>query len=87
MDRVFSARLDEAVIDELDRVTKQLGMTKKEFLEDAIRSRAAEVSAQTARNVWRETLGAWKRREAAETTIRRIRKSVEGSFARHQRRG
>ena len=87
MDRVFSARLDEAVLDELDRVTKQLGMTKKEFLEDAIRSRAAEVNAHTARNVWRETLGAWKRREAPEITIRRIRKTVEGSLKRHQRRG
>jgi predicted DNA-binding protein len=85
MDRIFSARLDEAVLDELDRITKRLGMTKKEFLEEAIRARAAEVNAEAAHNVWRETLGAWKRREAPQTTIRRIRKTVEESFTRLRR--
>ncbi len=39
----YSIRLDEAILDELDRVTRRLKMTKKQFLEDAIL--AASVAA------------------------------------------
>ena len=42
MDRVLSARLDEKVIEELDFATRKLHMTKKQFLEEAIRMRAKE---------------------------------------------
>lgn len=47
MDKVFSARLDERAIQEMTRVAKRLGMTKKEFLESAIRLRAQHLDAQT----------------------------------------
>jgi len=40
MDKVMSARLSEEAIAELDRASKKLGMTKKQFLEEAIHLRA-----------------------------------------------
>ncbi len=42
MDKIFSARLDEMAIDELNRRTRRLGLSKKQFLEEAIRLRAAQ---------------------------------------------
>jgi glucose-6-phosphate-specific signal transduction histidine kinase len=86
MDRVFSTRLDEATLDELNRVTRRLGVTKRRFLQEAIRLRAQQADAAGHADVWAETLGAWQRREGAPATIRRIRKQFRQSFQRHQAR-
>lgn len=85
MDKVLSARVDEAVIDQLDRACKRLGTTKKRFLEDAIRQRAATIDPPTE-DVWSETSGAWARRESPGSTIRATRKAFEESMARSRPR-
>ena len=87
MEKIFSARLDEAILDELDRVTRQLGMTKKQFLEEAIRLRAQQLSGEAKVDIWAETLGVWRRAEEAETTIRNARRAFRRSFGRYQRGG
>jgi len=86
MDKVFSTRLDEAVLDELNRVTRRLGVTKRRFLEEAIRLRARQSDTPAHTDVWAETLGAWRRRESAPTTIRRARTEFRRTFQRHHRR-
>jgi len=84
MDKVFSTRLSESVLDELDRLSQRLGRTKKQLLEEAIRLRAAH-PANGGRDVWAETCGAWQRREKPEKTIQRTRKAFERSMTRHHR--
>jgi hypothetical protein len=86
MDKVFSTRLDEATLEELNRATRRLGVTKRRFLEEAIRLRARQPDATGDTDVWAETLGVWRRREGALATIRRIRKQVRQSFLCHQNR-
>ena len=85
MDKVVSARLDETVVDELNRVTKQRGITKKRFLEEAIRIHAAQGEGGPAADVWAETCGAWRRRESPLTTIRRARAAFKAAMVRHHR--
>ena len=85
MEKIFSARLDEAVLDELNRVTRRLRMTKKQFLEEAIRLRAHQLGGEADADVWTETSGAWQRAEAPETTIRKARRAFQRSFGRHHR--
>jgi hypothetical protein len=85
MQKIFSARLDEAVLNEMDRVTRRAKMTKKQFLEEAIRARARELSASLAQDVWDETRGAWKRRGRPATTVRAARTAFRRSIERHQR--
>jgi hypothetical protein len=85
MDRVFSARLDEAMVDELNRMTKRLGISKKQFLEEAIRLRLSRPSRGGARDLWAETCGAWRRSESPATTVRRTRRAFETSARRYQR--
>jgi hypothetical protein len=87
MQKIFSTRLEESTLDELTRVTRRLGVSKRQFLEDAIHARARALGGASAEDVWSETLGAWRRAESATTTIRRARRSFEQSFARHHRRG
>ena len=84
MQKIFSARLDEAALDEMERVTRRLKMTKRKFLEEAIHLRARQLGVVDS-DVWSETLGAWKRRERPETTIRRVREEFRRNFARRHR--
>ncbi len=85
MEKIFSARLDEAVLDELSRVTRRFKMTKKRFLEEAIRLRAQQLGGRADADIWAETLGAWQRPEAPENTVRKARRAFRRSFGRHHR--
>ncbi len=85
MEKIFSARLDEAALDEMERVTRRLKMTKRRFLEEAIHLRAQQLGGGDT-DIWSETLGAWKRAERPETTILSARREFRRGFARHQRR-
>lgn len=86
MDKVFSARLDESALQEMTRVAKRLGMTKKEFLESAIRLRAQDLDAKDGTDAWEQTSGAWTRSEAPAATRARSRKAFEAAFRRHHKR-
>jgi hypothetical protein len=82
MDKVFSTRIDEAAIDEMERITRRLGMTKKKFLEEAIQLQAQRLGAGSGPDVWAETSGAWQRREPPAATVRRARKAFRKAFER-----
>ncbi len=87
MDKVFSARVDEAVLDELNRVAGKLGITKRQFLEEAIRLRAQQFSRREDADIWAETSGAWRRRRESTTEIiRTARRRFQRSFERHHGR-
>jgi hypothetical protein len=83
MDKIFSTRLDESVVVELERVTKRHGMTKKRFIEEAIHARARQLSVEENSDVWSETFGAWKRKETVEQTVKKARNSFRKTFHRH----
>ena len=87
MQKIFSTRLEEATINEIERLSRRLGISKRRFLEDAIGRHARELNAHDApgRDIWSETLGAWRRREKMETTIRRARRAFQRGFSRHHR--
>jgi hypothetical protein len=84
MDKVISARLDESAIVEMERVTRQLGMTKKRFLEEAIHGHVQRLAASSAKDVWSETSGSWKRREAVAATVKKAREAFSAAYKRHQ---
>lgn len=84
MDKICSARLDLAVVDEMDRTVRQLGITKKQFLEEAIKLRVNQAQNDIHSDVWGETLGAWIRNESPETTVEQTRKAFRESFERWQ---
>jgi hypothetical protein len=87
MQKIFSTRLEEATINEIERLARRLGISKRQFLEDAIGQHANEINArETAnRDIWTETLGAWQRPEKPDATVRRTRRAFQRSFTRHHR--
>ena len=82
MQKVLSTRLPEEVINEMEEASRRLGITKKQFLEEAIHLRAAQ--DERGRDVWAETAGAWKRDETPEETIDAIKESFRKSWGRYR---
>ena len=69
----------------MSRVTRGLGITKKRFLEEAIRRHARTLSAGSENDVWSDTLGAWNRKERFAKTASVARQAFRKSFERHHR--
>jgi len=85
MDKIFSTRLDEGVVVELERMTRKLGVTKKSFIENAIKAHVQKLSSGDETDVWTETNGAWKRRESPQQTASSARAAMRKNFNRHRR--
>jgi predicted DNA-binding transcriptional regulator len=86
MEKVLSTRLPEEVIEELEQASRRLGITKKQFLQEAIRMRAAETSRERAREIIDRAWGAWVRDEPPEETVAAIKRAFRESAERRQRR-
>lgn len=85
MDKVLSARLDEAVIQRLGLLAHSMGTTKKDVIERAILAFAEQVEEQQAVDVVRQTCGAWDRDEDAVATVTRAREPFRKGMERHRR--
>ena len=85
MAAIFSTRLDEELIERLDRVSRAIGVSKKKLVEDALRAHLDEMGQIDSPDVIDEACGAWKRREKPETTVRRVRKLFRDGLKRHGR--
>ena len=85
MEKAFSTRLPEEVIEELEQASRRLGITKKQFLEEAIRMRAAKISRERAHEIIENSFGAWQRDEPPEETVAGIKRAFREAGDRRQR--
>jgi len=83
MQKILSARLEEAALDEMERAVRKLRITKKRFLEEAIHAHAARTRTAVDVDCWSETLGAWKRPEGPARTVRAVRLAFQRAMERH----
>ena len=51
--------MDHQVVDALESAVRKTGLSKKKFVEEAIRTYAKEMGAAYGTSVWEETSGAW----------------------------
>lgn len=84
MDKILSARVDEAVLYRLNMLAKSLHMSKKAVLEGAILAFAEKVKANREIDILEKTYGAWQREESVEETIDQTREKFRSSVMRHQ---
>ncbi len=83
MDKIFSARLDEAVIRRIAALARRLGTTKKAVVEGAVRMYAESVNAHENADVFDQTLGAWQRKEPPSQTVKKSRQAFHSDMKRH----
>lgn len=85
MDKILSARVDEAIIKRIGLLARRLGTTKKAIIERAILALQEKVEAEQKIDVLEQTLGAWERDEPARETLARAREAFRRSMERHHR--
>lgn len=84
MDKVLSARVDEAVIKKIGLLAQRLSTTKKEILENAITEYFKKIDSEQNLDILEHTSGAWQRQETPEETIKQIRTIFRGSMERYK---
>ena len=77
MDKIFSASVDESVIQRINFLARQLGTTKKAVIEEAIRLYAEKIESEKNLDVFEQTLGAWHRIESPAKTVEKSRKAFQ----------
>ena len=85
MDKIMSARVDEAVIRHIGMLAQKLGTSKKAVIENAIRHYLEEIQAKEGFDLLSETFGGWQRDESAAETVRHIKAAMRKSQERHKR--
>ena len=85
MDKIFSTRIDEAVIKRIGLLSQKLNISKKALIEQAIMQYSEESELTTDIDPLKQTCGSWNRKEKPETTIKNARKAFQNSMKRHQK--
>ena len=85
MDKIMSARMDEAVIRYISMLAKKLGTSKKAVLEDAVRHYVKKIEAEQGFDVLTYTFGSWQRDKSAAETMRTIKDTTRRSQERDKR--
>jgi hypothetical protein len=85
MDKIFSARIDEEILRELEIATERLGITKKSFLEQAIRLAAKNLNELPDNKVWEMAFGCWQREGSAAEDVANVKRAFRAAASRHHR--
>ncbi|HDL64455.1 MAG TPA: hypothetical protein ENH12_03595 [Proteobacteria bacterium] len=83
MDKVFSARVDESVVNRIGVLARELHTTKKTIIERAIDLFSEKVEKEQNVDILDLTYGAWDRTESAQSTVREARRTFRDSMTRH----
>lgn len=84
MDQVFSTRLDKELIKKMNRFIQNRSITKKSFVEKAIRSLLNGKENEEELAIIDRSFGAWKRDETASETWAKGRKIINKGLNRHR---
>jgi hypothetical protein len=85
MDRILSARIDEAVYRKINDLSVRMHMSKKAVIEKAVDLLGTNFQEEKEIDVFKETSGTWKKDEAPEETVSQIRKEFNRSMKRYER--
>ena len=85
MDKILSARVDEAIVSRIGMLAHRLKTTKKHIIEDAIGLYAAKIEEKGKLDILKQTFGTWNRKETAGETVEKARSAFRESMTRHQK--
>ena len=84
MDKVLSARVDEAVIHRIGSLARRLRTSKKRVIENAVQAYADKVDQEEQSDVFEQTSGAWRRKESASRIVDEARGAFRKAMERHR---
>jgi predicted transcriptional regulator len=83
MDKILSARVDEAVLQQIKDLANRLHVSKKKIIESAILAYSQIVKKNDKIDAFSQTSGAWSRKESAAQLVKKARKTFNESMRRH----
>ena len=83
MDRIFSARIDDAVYRKIHDLSMKMRTSKKAIIEKAVSLLGQRFEEDRELDVFHETCGIWKRKESPAETVSRIKNRFRDSMKRH----
>ena len=84
MDRILSARINDAVYRKIGALSSKMHTSKKSIIEQAITQFERQTEQGTGDTVFDQTCGIWKREETTKETVNRIRMKFRNSMNRYQ---
>jgi len=85
MNKIFSARLEESVIQRIGSLARRLRTSKKRIIEDAIQNYADKIDREAKFDVFEQTCGVWRRKESADQIVEEARKAFGKSMERRRK--
>jgi hypothetical protein len=83
MDKIFSTRMDEGLIRQVNRFVKKRSITKKGMIEQALKTYLDQVGSNIESDIVDRSFGAWARNETPSTTWSHGRQVFNKGFSRH----
>jgi hypothetical protein len=83
MDKVFSTRLDENLINQINIFVKEKSISKKSLVETAIKNYFKHAGSNMNYDILDRSFGAWQRNESAYNTWTGVRETFNKGFRRH----
>lgn len=83
VDKILSARVDEAVIQQVGILARELNTTKKAIIEAAIKHYSEQKGLEKKINIFDKTCGVWKRSETVQESVSKARSAFNESMKRH----
>ena len=84
MDKVFSTRLDEDLIRQINILATKKSISKKRLIEKALRTYLNNVAETMEHDILDCSFGIWQRDESPEQTISRSRQVFREGLSRHE---
>lgn len=85
MDKIFSTRMDDALIKRIRMLAAARHTSQKAIIEAAIEHYAKETANIADVDIFSRTSGAWQRDESPRQTVTRGREAFRESMSRHQK--
>jgi hypothetical protein len=83
MDKVFSTRLDENLINQINIFVKDKAISKKHLVEMALKNYFKQAGSKMEYDIIERSFGLWQRKENAISTWSKARKTFNKGFRRH----
>ncbi len=85
MDKIMSARVNEEVINKIGGIARQLKISRKAVIENAIKNYAQQIDTDEELDILTLTCGSWKRDEPVNETIQKIKGAMRRSQERYKK--
>ena len=84
MDRILSARIDDAVYRKIGALSAKMHVSKKSIIEQAVRQFERQTEQDSKTTVFDQTCGTRQREETAQETVDQIRVKFRDAMNRYQ---